>query len=298
VIDSSSLLLTPKVEPKEHIEWRVVPNVGTTVFGTILPKPFVMYLVSWVPWIKPKVDSRVFHFSPASLKKLQASVAAHTSERFSTHDAVVALAWRCITRARFFTTKKTHLLPEKSMLSLSVNVRNRLEPPLANEYFGNAALFGPSQLPAALLTSVGPTTLGDIALSIRDAIQNKTTNAYVRSLGQLALSQPRVTDVINNFRAYRGYDVVVTSWMAMFGSLEDLDVGVGTFKRMRQPGGASFDGVGVVMPSYGMRGTEAKVEDTGDFPGGMEMSLDLLSTTMAHLMHDEEWREYADYTEV
>lgn len=297
VLDGSSLMKEDKVEPKEHIEWKVVPNVGTTVFGTILPHPFIMYLVSFIrPLIKPRVDSRVFHFSIASLKALNASIAQYTTERFSTHDAVCALAWRCITRARYFTARNTLKLPEHVMFSLSVNVRTKLNPPLSPDYLGNAAVFGAVKLPAATLTEDSEISLGEVALEIRNAIQNKATDAYVRSLTQLAASQPRVTDVINNFRAYRGYDTVVTSWMSLFGSVEDMDVGVGKYMRMRTPGGASFDGVGIVMPAYGQREVVRQGEP-GEYPGGLEISLDLLAKDMEFLMKDPEWTKFARNSE-
>ncbi|RDW80277.1 hypothetical protein BP6252_04915 [Coleophoma cylindrospora] len=294
--DKSSLTMETTVPAQEHVDWKVVPNARPTIFGLELPPQAVMSIAKMLPFIKPKIDSAVFHFTSASLRQLHEDVSKHTQDKFSTHDAISALLWRCISRARLFSAANESPC-ENSMLALSVNGRRKLEPAMVDAYFGNAAFFAPTVVPLNILTSTGAATLADVTLSIRESINTKTTNAYLRSLLQLIAAQKRVTDVVNAFQVYMGYDVVMTSWEKLFGSIEDLDVGTGTFQRMRLPDGGSFDGLVMVMPAYGMR-DECTPNQVGNYPGGVEVSIDLLFDHMASLKKDQEWTRYARWAEL
>ncbi|XP_043707889.1 uncharacterized acetyltransferase At3g50280-like [Telopea speciosissima] len=84
---------------------------------------------------------RFFHFSPESIARLKAKAneecntntnASTSTSIISSFQALSALVWRCVTRAR------RHLPShQKTTCSLTVNNRSRLNPPLSPDYFGN-----------------------------------------------------------------------------------------------------------------------------------------------------------------
>ncbi|CDP06257.1 unnamed protein product [Coffea canephora] len=80
----------------------------------------------------PELLERYFHFSAESLAKLKAKANAEcNSTTISTFQALSALLWRCITRARNMPSD------QQTSAGTSVNSRLRINPPLSEEYFGN-----------------------------------------------------------------------------------------------------------------------------------------------------------------
>ncbi|KAI9791837.1 MAG: hypothetical protein M1816_003382 [Peltula sp. TS41687] len=281
VHDQSALTLHKPVPPQDHPEWKVVSGAGPYVFGFPLPSATVMFIAKHLPFVKPpKIGNAVFHFTPAALSELHATLQAQTTGWISTHDAVCALVWRCVTRARLQLVPGDSR-PEKSMISLAVNSRRKLDPPLAEEYFGNAAFLAPSSMPVGMLTDTELGSLAVAAAAIRNSIATKTTDTHLRSLLQLMAAQKKASDVVNSFKAFMGHDVFLTSWDKCFGSMREFDVGCGQFQRLRLPGGGAFDGLAVVMPTFGQRDT-----------AGLEVTLDLIDSHLNALKADSEWKRY------
>ncbi|KAI7728467.1 hypothetical protein M8C21_030019 [Ambrosia artemisiifolia] len=80
----------------------------------------------------PLLRERIFHFSADSLSKLKGKVNSEcNTTKISTLQALSALVWRCVTRARRFPADKV------TGCRLAVNNRRRLSPPLPDNYFGN-----------------------------------------------------------------------------------------------------------------------------------------------------------------
>nr|XP_027072265.1 uncharacterized acetyltransferase At3g50280-like [Coffea arabica] len=80
----------------------------------------------------PELLERYFHFSAESLAKLKAKANAEcNSTTISTFQALSALLWRCITRARNMPSD------QQTSAGTSVNSRLRINPPLSEEYLGN-----------------------------------------------------------------------------------------------------------------------------------------------------------------
>nr|KYP32374.1 putative acetyltransferase At3g50280 family [Cajanus cajan] len=81
----------------------------------------------------PKLRLRIFHFSGESIAKLKAKANEEfKTTEISSFQSLVAHVWRSITRAR-------HLpYDQKTSCKVSIDNRSRMEPPLGQEYFGNA----------------------------------------------------------------------------------------------------------------------------------------------------------------
>ncbi|XP_043710146.1 uncharacterized acetyltransferase At3g50280-like [Telopea speciosissima] len=104
--------------------------------GPIINLPFSHH-DEFIDRYKPPVvlRERFFHFSPQSIANLKAKANEECKTNTSTissFQALSALVWRCVTRAR------RHLPShQKTSCRLAINNRPRLNPPLSPDYFGN-----------------------------------------------------------------------------------------------------------------------------------------------------------------
>ncbi|KAL8403889.1 hypothetical protein RB594_008949 [Gaeumannomyces avenae] len=164
----------------------------------------------------PPMEMCLFRFMPAGLARLKAEAAA-----FSTHDALSAMLWRAITRAR---TGGDTPAPIDSAFAYVINVRPRASPPLPATYVGNASMLGLTRRLSGV-EICGPgglaLTAGAIWVSLTarfpDAKQDGTAatdadgpDRVVRAIGLLG-SRRDPTGYKMAYRAFLGPDVVATS---------------------------------------------------------------------------------------
>lgn len=132
---------------------------------------------------------RIFHFSPSSLATLKAKAnkECETNNVMSTFQALSALVWRCITRARNLSSNQ---LTSCFML---INARNRFNPPLSDNCFGN--FVSRAQL-ICNIDELLSHDLGWVAMNLRQAIlaQDEKTviGLYEEFTKFLTISQPGV----------------------------------------------------------------------------------------------------------
>ncbi|KAI3513095.1 hypothetical protein L1887_20421 [Cichorium endivia] len=80
----------------------------------------------------PLLRERIFHLSSISLSKLKAKVNSEcNTTKISSLQAVSAVVWRCVTRARRFPADR------ETSCRMAANNRSRLSPPLPENYLGN-----------------------------------------------------------------------------------------------------------------------------------------------------------------
>lgn len=110
------------------------------------------------------IKERFFHFTSDSVSRLKAKANAEcNTTKISSLQAVSALLWRCITRAR-------HLPHDsKTVCRLAINNRPRVDPPLPNDYFGN-----PNYVvwDTATVNDLMTHGLGWAALRLHEAVKN------------------------------------------------------------------------------------------------------------------------------
>ncbi|KAL6317282.1 hypothetical protein AAG906_030035 [Vitis piasezkii] len=102
-------------------------------YGPIINLPFTHHDEFISRFEAPVLRERIFHFSSESIAKLKAKANAQcNSNKISSFQALSALVWRSITRARCF--------PHEQVTScrLATGNRTRLDPPLPENYFGNS----------------------------------------------------------------------------------------------------------------------------------------------------------------
>ncbi|KAH9625073.1 hypothetical protein KSS87_010563 [Heliosperma pusillum] len=132
---------------------RVWSRIFTGTFSQSVPLPIVKqpdFLIGRVvklPYLTPEefvirpttegdLMGRRFQFSSQSLKKIKAIANSDvkTSRPISTFQSLIAFVWKCITRARDLNPG------DMTTCGLPLNLRQRFNPPLTNEYFGNYAI--------------------------------------------------------------------------------------------------------------------------------------------------------------
>ncbi|CAA3018157.1 spermidine hydroxycinnamoyl transferase-like [Olea europaea subsp. europaea] len=166
----------------------------------------------------------------------------NTTRPYSRYEAVAGHMWRCASKAR------GHVNNQLTRLHIPVDFRNRMQPPLPQDYFGNA------NLRQAAMTTAGELLSNPLAYAsskIREAIEN-VTDEYVRSYLALIKNLPDVS-IHRNFHtvgcALGGFfgnpNMEITSWTAM--SIYDADFGLGKLIHMG-PAVMGFDGKSFIVP--------------------------------------------------
>ncbi|EED19310.1 conserved hypothetical protein [Talaromyces stipitatus ATCC 10500] len=232
------------------------------------------------------VQSKIFRFSNESLETLRAEMHTYTENRPTIFESVMALTWQCLARAR--TAPETSVESTTSSGFFSADMRQRLVPPLATDFFGNAVTAVLARLPLSSL--LDPTNIATVIRAIQDTLRKDATDPNLRSINKYIFSQLRVGKIPPNDLLER--DVFFNSWEHLYPSLDIMDIGVGRFRTLRylmdSPITPSYV---LIMPSYGLR-QKSTLADSGQYPGGIELNVQLLRHQMEKLEEDEEWARY------
>ena len=146
--------------------------------------------------------------SPDAIQELTESVKT-SGVQVSKSDLICSLIARHMYRARRQHETST-LWPESILLYVTLDMRSRLEPPLAKNYQGNASVGIAVTVDLATLCD-GPnaTALSTTAASIKTAIDNFDTTALRSRLG-FYKAQPFFGSVMPNFEYYPGPNALIT----------------------------------------------------------------------------------------
>jgi trichothecene 3-O-acetyltransferase len=184
--------------------------------------------------------ANLFTISTASLQALKTA-----SNAYSRNDALHALVWRSIARARAAAAANPDKQQtEQSSLLYAVNLRSRLTPPLDADWIGNGSWSGKTP-PLSTADLIGPDGLKLAAKAIRDSVSGWAQPGYAdRLIGFLGAQRP--LDVQFDINPYES-DMFSTSW-------ENVDVleaewggGLGRAECFRALG-MGGNGALVVMP--------------------------------------------------
>ena len=264
-----------------------IPVLPWWVFSLIKA---VIAILTWVPFVAvPTMETQVFRFTPSALAELVEAANAHTVS-----DALHALVWRCIVRARVASGQISDI-NEMSQLKTAVNMRMRLRPPIPAEFFGNCqSAAGPRMKIADVIAPEKEFPLSKISAAMRDEIVKFTaTDAYYRTDIQQLRHCNRILDMQMDLNIF-GNDVIGTNWMWFFPNMEALDAGVGEFVRLRLVDQDPGDGNFIVLPAYGCRNGN----EEGIYEGGIELRMEMRKSTMDRLKEDEDWKRFATWAEL
>ncbi|KAM1091273.1 hypothetical protein ACFX2J_018573 [Malus domestica] len=135
-------------------------------------------------FLPPPLKQRVFHFPKEKIAQLKAKANAEMgTTKISSLQALLAHLWVSITRTR-------HLNPDQEIkYRLLVGLRQKLQPPLPDEYLGNAVLFG---MTTSTVSDLLYCELGWVALEMNKMIASKTKEDAINFLKQW-MKSPKMT---------------------------------------------------------------------------------------------------------
>ncbi|KAL4199926.1 hypothetical protein AMTRI_Chr03g53760 [Amborella trichopoda] len=211
-------------------------------------------LVKNVPWEKMPSPIRIekIHYSPDFLARLKAlaSVRCSSERRYSTFECLVSHLWRKVTHVRGVGEEET------SQVRISVNVRTRLVPPIADGYFGNLVLWA---FPRATVRELVSQPLEYVAEVVHAAIA-QVNDMYVRSFvnfDALVEKEARWSELVPTAEVESTVycpNLEANSWLRLpFGEMDFGSGGPDVF----MPSYFPLEGVMVIVPAiHGKGGTD------------------------------------------
>ncbi|KAM1315105.1 hypothetical protein ACFX13_019026 [Malus domestica] len=117
------------------------PIFGREYLGGIIDLPVrIPFFQNQIPktkFLAPILKQRVFHFSKETIAQLKAKANSEMgTTKISSLQALLAHLWLSVTRNQCLSTG------QETMYKVLVGMRQRLQPPLPDQYLGNAVLFG------------------------------------------------------------------------------------------------------------------------------------------------------------
>jgi Transferase family len=218
--------------------------------------------------VLPKADYGILYFSAGSLALLKAGVSSFIPSAggdpkpwISTNDALIALFWSCVTRARLPRLQGSLMEDPEGEITLgsAVDGRSRLVPPLPQEYVGNVSLFNTVTVPLSALTSATSlSALSTLAVSIRESIA-RIDDTHIRSAITFVDRTADVRTIIPGFRTSFSKDFYSTSWADQRTMEVDWGNVVGGVPTHLRLPNHPFDGMCIVYPRLLDRGLEVLV---------------------------------------
>lgn len=130
--------------------------------------------------VSPRLVASYWRISATNLMALKAT-ASRDDSKVSTSDALCALAWRSITRAR----KAAGGRFEQSMLAIATDVRHRVPELIPPDYIGYAAAFATPVATTGELCEDDPSLVSRLALLVRHSLQRIDKSHVNKLLGSI-----------------------------------------------------------------------------------------------------------------
>ena len=239
-----------------------------------------------IPLSTPPMRSTIFYVSQKSFASLKAEATkeedgSNMDLNISANDALMALLWRAIIRARFPTVTAAQAGIETT-LDTTFDGRAHFSDALPWTYLGSLIFIGTTRMSLLELTSP-VTSLAAVAREIRQAIDQISQERIHAAFG-LASAVADYEHLTFPFATFAGAEVCITSWIAW--SLFDLNFGNifsnGGRPDLLRPPRREFDAVCrrcVVLPLQSH--------------GGFEILVSLGNDEMDRLEKDSEFAKYA-----
>ncbi|KAK2036704.1 transferase [Colletotrichum somersetense] len=236
------------------------------------------------------MESSIFYISPKSFDNLRKDVldSSHDDMGLSANDALLALFWRAIMKARYNAANATGraTLPEEiSYLESPVDGRPDFDPNLPSSYAGNLVIINKVSMPVAQLASP-ETSLRDVARRIRSQAA-KVSPSLVRDAFTLMREVTDYTKLKHAFTRLDGFDVMITSVLLM--PLDKIEFGAGVFDNDGKP-----ESLRPMMGAFNANFRLCMVLPMKSH-GGIELLVSLFADEMEQLMKDEEFARYAAF---
>ncbi|GAB2293788.1 hypothetical protein Dimus_028001 [Dionaea muscipula] len=222
------------------------------------------------PYEAPPLRERIFHFSSRSMAAIKAKandgILDHMNRMMmiSSLQALSALVWRCIIRARGLRSE------DETSCRLAINNRPRLEPPVSRDYFGNL-----------VQTVRGVTTAGELLQHDLGWAANMLHQAVVRHDDKavrdtceawVKMKSPLVYQLGTYFEPEKSVMMGSSPRFDMYGN----EFGLGKAVAVLSGYGNKFDGKVTTYPGFEGRGS-------------VDLEICLSPSSMAALESDDEF---------
>lgn len=224
--------------------------------------PFHHNEISDVRSIPPPLKQKVFHFSKKKISQLKAKANAEMStNNISSLQAVLGHLWRSVVRNRHCSAN------QEAHYHVAVGMRQRIQPPLPEEYFGNAILLGTV---TTTVENLLEHELGWVASQINKVIASQTVEEGRKCIEDWVKS-PKISIL-------RGVtcNALITGSSPRF-NMYGNDFGWGRPIAVRSGAGNKFDGKLTVYP--------------GMEEGSMDFEACLSPETLQAMIDDSEFME-------
>lgn len=237
---------------------------------------------------KKAMQSSIFYMSGAQFARLKKDTASEDkfAATVSANDALLALFWRCLMKAR--VNAKCAVPPsenEEALLQSPVDGRAVFSSSVPRLYLGNVVLINQIYMTVAAL--VRPTTtLHDVATCVRESAL-KINHDSVHDAYSLAREVQDYTALKHAFTSLEGFAMMITSLVAL--PFEDFDFGDRLFGNHGKP-----DNLRPLMGGFN-RAFRLCVVLPQKAHGGLELLVSLFEDEMDELISDEEFLRYATF---
>lgn len=229
----------------------------------------------------PSLVSQMWHFPKSKAQALKTTLSLEIQDGWiSTYDAVMALLWSSMTRAKLDLLKPD--LDSTTKLVHAVDTRKIWEPPLPAQFLGVGAC-GARCEPLRIKDIVAADNLTKVATNVRGSI-NELTPQFLTGLLQWVAGRDDKRWLEINIDSFLGMDLGATSWQGMT-AYEKHDFGFGFPRALRWPS-PPFEGFVFVYPSRAKHKYPSEDE-------GVEVCVCLEESCMDRLLQDEALLAYA-----
>ncbi|MCL7037509.1 hypothetical protein MKW94_016348 [Papaver nudicaule] len=126
--------------------------------------------------------------------------------QFSTYEVIAGHIWRCSCKARELKDD------QETMISIPVDCRSRLSPPLPEGYFGNAIM---DLAPKAIAGDIVSRPLSYTVKIIHDTLCTLGNNEYFRSALDFLESHPNISTLIKGPQTFKGCSIGNANWLKL-----------------------------------------------------------------------------------
>jgi trichothecene 3-O-acetyltransferase len=239
----------------------------------------------------PEMQTSIFYMSAEAFESLTLSctrddASCHPSAKVTANDALMALLWRCIIRARAKAAEPSstaYAADSSSLLDTTLDGRALIGDPLPWSYMGTLVFIATSSMTVGDLTR-DSTSLATVARTIRESLNELDRKRALDAFGLASDLKDYGESLRHPFATFEGAEVCITSWVAL--STFDISFGDKLFSGhgrpdLLRPPTREFDAVCrrcVVLPMQAS--------------GGFEVLVSLKTQEMAVLEADAEYLEY------
>ncbi|RSM19443.1 hypothetical protein CDV31_001603 [Fusarium ambrosium] len=231
-------------------------------------------------FVMPTLVAQMWHFTKSKADLLKSKASNQDGGSWiSTYDAIMALLWSSITRAKVEMLKPD--LESKAIMVHAVDTRKVWSPPLPDRFLGVGA--AAARCEPLTVKDIIAGNLPQLATAVRSSI-NAITPEYLSNLLQWVAGHEDQRYLETSINSFLGIDLGASSWQGMT-AYEAHDFGFGLPKALRWPN-PGFEGFVLLYPS------RAGSVDAAD-DEGIEVCVCLEESCHKRLLEDQALLEYA-----